>query len=205
MNNPYILIYFQSNDFTGWRWAIRIISGKFKGRKLKPPSDYKIRPTLDSVKESIFNVIGSRIEGSNVLDLFAGTGSLGIESLSRNCNLVYFVDESFESINLIRYNVTCLKIENEKYKIIRSDVLEFLQSYVNSKWDIIFIDPPYKIESGIMRKIFGVLSEKRVSRADTLIVYEYFFKRDVREEIEGLKKIKESHFGDKRVIYLSPY
>lgn len=125
--------------------------------------------------------------------------------MSRNCNLVYFVDESFESVSLIRYNVTCLKIEDEKYKIIRSDVLEFLQSYVDLKWDIIFIDPPYKIESDIMKGIFGVLSEKRISHADTLIVYEYFFKRDIRKEIESLRKIKESHFGDKKVIYLSTY
>ncbi|HJX02051.1 MAG TPA: 16S rRNA (guanine(966)-N(2))-methyltransferase RsmD [Candidatus Humimicrobiaceae bacterium] len=181
------------------------MSGKFKGRKLKPPSDYKIRPTLDNVKESIFNVLGSRIEGANVLDLFSGTGSLGIESLSRNCSIAYFVDKSFESIELISYNINCLKIEDEKYKIIRSDVVDFLRSYAGFKWDIIFIDPPYKIESGIMREIFDILSEKKITGTDTLIIYEYFFKKDIEKETENLKKIKKSHFGDKQVVYLSPY
>jgi len=143
--------------------------------------------------------------GSNVLDLFSGTGSLGIESLSRNCNLVYFVDKSLQSINLIKYNTECLKDDSKKYKIIRSDVFEFLKFYEGLKWDIIFLDPPYEIKSGIMKKIFDILSEKKITRADTLIIYEYFFKKDASEEIENLRKIKESHFGDKKVIYLSPY
>ncbi|GAG66866.1 unnamed protein product [marine sediment metagenome] len=74
--------------------------------------------------------------GSNVLDLFSGTGSLGIESLSRNCNLVYFVDKSLQSINLIKYNTECLKDDSKKYKIIRSDVFEFLKFYEGLKWEI---------------------------------------------------------------------
>jgi len=143
--------------------------------------------------------------GSNVLDLFSGTGSLGIESLSRNCNLACFVDKSLQSINLIKYNTECLKDDSKKYKIIRSDVFEFLKFYKGLRWNIIFLDPPYKIESGIMKKIFDIISEKKITRADTMIIYEYFFKKDTSEEIENLRKIKESHFGDKKVIYLSPY
>ena len=139
------------------------------------------------------------------MDLFAGTGSLGIESLSRNCNLVYFVDKSPESINLIKYNIGSLKIDSERYKIIRNDALEFLQSYSGLRWDIIFLDPPYKIESGIMRGLFDILSEKKISRIGTLMIYEFFFKKDINKEIENLKLVKQSHFGDKKVIYLSPY
>lgn len=118
---------------------------------------------------------------------------------------MYFVDNSFESIKLISYNVNCLKIEDEKYKIIRSGATDFLRSYTGPGWDIIFIDPPYKIESGIMREIFDILSEKKITRADTLIVYEYFFKKDIEKETENLRNIKQSHFGDKKVVYLSPY
>jgi 16S rRNA (guanine966-N2)-methyltransferase len=157
------------------------------------------------VKESIFNVIGSRIEDSSVLDLFSGTGSLGIESLSRGCRVAYFVDSSRESINLIKYNTRFVKDAGMKYRIIRSDVLKYIKSYRGLKWDIIFLDPPYKIESGIMKKIFDVLTFKRITRPDSLIIYEYFFKKDTGAEIENLKKIKESNFGDKKVIYLSPY
>lgn len=157
------------------------------------------------MKESIFNVISDRIEDSSVLDLFSGTGSLGIESLSRGCRVAYFVDSSRESINLIKYNTRFIKDAGMKYRIIRSDVLKYVKSYRGLKWDIIFLDPPYKIESGIMKEIFGNLTYKRITGPDSLIIYEYFFKKDTGAEIENLKKIKESNFGDKKVIYLSPY
>lgn len=140
-----------------------------------------------------------------MLDLFSGTGSLGVESLSRNCSLVYFVDNSLQSINLIQYNTRYLKDTDKKYKIIRSDVLKFIKSYRGLKWDIVFIDPPYKIESGIMKEIFDTLAHKEITGDDTLIIYEYFFKKDTSTEIENLKVVKESYFGDKKVVYLSPY
>ncbi|MCD4670761.1 MAG: RsmD family RNA methyltransferase, partial [Actinomycetia bacterium] len=106
---------------------MRIISGKFKGRKLKAPSDYSIRPTLDRVKESIFSVLGSRIAGMAVLDLFSGTGSLGLESLSRGCSLVYFVDKDAQSMDLIRYNTENLasnQTDIGSFEIIQKDILE---------------------------------------------------------------------------------
>jgi len=140
-----------------------------------------------------------------VLDLFAGSGSLGIESLSRGCNLAYFVDRSYRSISLVEYNIKGLKISGKKYKIIKSDVFKFLRFYRELKWDILFIDPPYKIKSDIMIEIFGAISEKKITGSDTLIIYECFFKRVVEEEIKKLNLIKESRMGDKKVLYLSPY
>ena len=184
--------------------TIRIITGKFKGRKLKPPSDYEIRPMLDRVKESIFNIIGNKINGAAVLDLFSGTGSLGIESLSRGSSPVYFIDKSIQSINLIRYNTQNLKDVEADYKIIKSDVLKFLRFSNSRKWDIIFLDPPYKTSSDLMKEIFGLLSKKEISGSDTWVIYHYFFKRDIEEEMQGLKKIKQSFYGDKKVVYLSP-
>lgn len=140
-----------------------------------------------------------------MLDLFAGSGSLGIESLSRGCNLAYFVDRSYRSISLVEYNIKGLKISGKKYKIIKSDVFKFLRFYRELKWDILFIDPPYKIKSDIMIEIFGAISEKKITGSDTLIIYECFFKRVVEEEIKKLNLIKESRMGDKKVLYLSPY
>ncbi len=127
-----------------------------------------------------------------------------MESLSRNCNLVYFVDNSSRSINLIRYNTRYFENTDKKYKIIKSDVLRFLESYEGLKWDLVFLDPPYKIESGIMKKIFDTLAGKYIIKNDAFLIYEYFFKKDVSREIENLKMVKQSHFGDKKVIYLSP-
>jgi len=114
------------------------------------------------------------------------------------------VDNSSRSINLIRYNTRYFENTDKKYKIIKSDVLRFLESYEGLKWDVVFLDPPYKIESGIMKKIFDTLAGKYIIKNDALLIYEYFFKKDVSREIENLKMVKQSHFGDKKVIYLSP-
>jgi len=127
-----------------------------------------------------------------------------VESSSRNCNLVYFVDNSFQSINLIRYNTRYFENTDKKYKIIKSDVLKFLKSYKGLKWDLVFLDPPYKIESDIMKKIFDALAGKDIIKKDALLIYEYFFKKDVSGEIKNFNIVKQSHFGDKKVIYLSP-
>lgn len=140
-----------------------------------------------------------------MLDLFSGTGSLGVESLSRGCGLVYFVDKSIKSIKLIEYNIKDLKGLDDKYKIIKSDVLKFLSGFDSFKWDIIFIDPPYRISKIIMKNIFSSLLNRKIVNSNTLIIYEYFFKRDVSEEFKNFKIIKESYFGDKKVIYLNPF
>ena len=138
------------------------------------------------------------------MDLFSGTGSLGIESLSRGCELVYFVDKSFKAIKLIEYNTSNLKNIENKYKIIRSDVLEFIKKFDKFVWDIIFVDPPYKIDCNIMKDIFKILAGKKVTKSDTIIIYEYFSKRNICNEIKSLRVIKESFFGDKIVSYLVP-
>ncbi len=149
--------------------------------------------------------MGPRVIDAAVLDLFSGTGSLGLESLSRGSSLVHFVDKDIQSINLIRYNTENLVDgvpDTGEYKIINSDVLDYLEFCKDIKWDIIFFDPPYKIEEDIMRKAFDIVAEKMFTKEDTLIIYEFFFKREVEEEIKNLKMVKESFFGDKKVIYL---
>ncbi len=158
------------------------------------------------MKESIFNVLGPRVIDAAVLDLFSGTGSLGLEALSRGSSLVHFVDKDIQSINLIRYNTENLTggvPDTGEYKIINTDVLDYLEFCKDIKWDIIFFDPPYRIEEDIMRKAFDIVAEKMFTKEDTLIIYEFFFKREVEEEIKNLKIVKESFFGDKKVIYLN--
>ncbi|MCG2789385.1 MAG: 16S rRNA (guanine(966)-N(2))-methyltransferase RsmD [Actinomycetia bacterium] len=163
-----------------------------------------MRPTQDRVKESIFNVLGETIINSKVLDLFSGSGSLGIEALSRGCQFAYFVDNSFKSINLIRKNLGLLKNLERSRKIIKSDAVDFLKKNKSIIWDFIFIDPPYKIESRVISEICGIFSEKNITDKNTVIIYEFFFKRDVSKEISNLRIIKESFFGDKKVLYLAP-
>jgi len=122
---------------------MRVISGTARGRKLKEPKGFDIRRTSDMVKESIFNIIQFDIEGRRVLDLFAGTGQLGIEALSRGAKSVVFIDYSNEAIRLIKENLQLCGLAGSATVLTR-DALKYLES--DEKFDLIFIDPPYDSE-----------------------------------------------------------
>jgi len=169
---------------------------------LKLPPDYDIRPTQDRVKESIFSVLGRDLEESRVLDLFSGSGSLGLEAISRGAEKVYFVDNSLKSIKLIKSNLGLLKNNGCECKVIKCDIFRFLEHFDDFTADFVFLDPPYKIESLVMREIFSILLNKPEILKNATIVYEYFSKRDISGEIGKLKIIKNSHFGDKIVSYI---
>jgi 16S rRNA (guanine(966)-N(2))-methyltransferase RsmD len=119
---------------------MRIISGSARGRKLQEPAGNAIRPTTDMVKESVFNIIQFQLAGRRVLDLFAGTGQLGIEALSRGASAAVFVDESAEALKLVRLNLKAAGFENAA-QVVRTDALSFIKS--GAKFDIVFLDPPY--------------------------------------------------------------
>ena len=120
---------------------MRVITGIARGKKLKEPSNYDIRPTTDKVKESIFNIIQFDIEGRKVLDLFAGTGQLGIECLSRGAKEVTFVDQSKEAISIIKSNLKTCGLEG---RVVQDDSIAFLKR--GGRFDVIIIDPPYATE-----------------------------------------------------------
>ena len=120
---------------------MRVITGTARGRKLKTPENYDIRPTTDHVKESVFNIIQFDIEGRRVLDLFAGTGQLGIECLSRGAASAVFVDRRTDAVKLIRENLRLTELE-DRAKVVAGDSMEYLKS-LREPFDIIFLDPPY--------------------------------------------------------------
>ena len=117
---------------------MRVISGTKRGKKLREPDNYDIRPTTDMVKESLFNIIQFDIEGRRVLDLFAGTGQLGIECLSRGAAEVTFVDQSREAVAIVKENLKSCGFEA---RVVQSDSIAFLGR--GEKFDVILIDPPY--------------------------------------------------------------
>lgn len=145
---------------------MRVITGKARGRRLTEPKNMDIRPTTDKVKESVFSIIQFDIEGRRVLDLFAGTGQLGIESLSRGASSATFVDESNEAIGIVRDNLERCGLSGE---VVRGDACEFLTRC--GKYDLIFLDPPYK--SGIMPAVlqniikFDILSDGGIIICET--------------------------------------
>ena len=122
---------------------MRVISGKYKGMRLIAPETYDIRPTTDKVKESVFSTVQQHVDGGVVLDLFSGTGALGIEALSRGAQKVYFCDCNSKSLDLLVKNLSfCDKIEYELYKGDYADCIRLLSSR-GVKCDVILCDPPY--------------------------------------------------------------
>lgn len=153
---------------------MRVITGTARGRKLKEPENYDVRPTTDRVKESMFNIIQFDIEGRRVLDLFAGTGQLGIEALSRGAAHAVFTDDSPVSVKTVRENVKMTGFEKVS-SVIQCDAIAYIGR--GEKFDIIFLDPPYdtKLLDIALEKIFefDILKENGIivceSRAEKVL------------------------------------
>ncbi len=135
---------------------MRIISGTAKGRRLKSLPGEDVRPTTDKVKEGIFSAIQFDIEGRRFLDLFAGSGQMGLEALSRGAESATFVDSSPESIKVCKDNISATGFEADS-KVIRSDAISFL-TLTNDIFDIAFLDPPYA--GGLLEKALSLVCEK---------------------------------------------
>ena len=149
---------------------MRIISGTAKGTKLYTLDGLNTRPTLDRVKESIFNIIQNDIEDSIVLDLFSGSGNLGIEALSRGAKYAYLVDNNPKAIDIIKKNINNLDINN--VKVIKKDykqALKYLKEN-DKKLDIIFLDPPYKTD--YIEESIKLITEYNLLSEDGLIICE---------------------------------
>jgi 16S rRNA (guanine966-N2)-methyltransferase len=177
---------------------MRVISGLYKGRQLKPARHLDIRPATDRVKETIFNVLQARIDFENiaVLDLFAGTGSLGIETASRGATKVILIDDSEESIELIEENIDILKC-GDVCKATETDALRFIDT-TKEKFDLIFADPPYAYEgiSNIPEKIF---SNKLLSASGFLVIEHQ--KKLTFPAIDGFGIVVQKEFGNTTVTF----
>ncbi len=125
---------------------MRIVAGKYRGRTLLEFDGDKIRPTSDKVRESLFNILQLKVPNAKFLDLFCGTGAMGIEALSRGAKKVVFNDFSRDSLGLLKKNLAKVKVEDD-FEIVNSDAVNFVKNTTET-FDIIFLDPPYKSELG---------------------------------------------------------
>lgn len=175
---------------------MRIISGEKKGEKLLSLRKRKIRPTSDKVKGAIFNILSS-VEGKKVLDLFAGSGALGIEALSRGAKEVVFVDNSGSSLDLIRRNSGKLGLE-DKSRLVRKEVFRFLRGNFEEQFDLILADPPYG--RGLCQKVLDFLAEKEFLSADGVLVIEHH-KKEIIAERQNLTLLMERKYGDTVVSF----
>lgn len=155
---------------------MRIVSGIYKGRTIKAPQGRDTRPTTDRVRESIISSIISwhgSLEGANVLDLFAGSGALGIECLSRGARSCTFCDKTKSALSIIRENIESLKLGRSQARVLCIDALKAGAPSSDPPFDIVLLDPPYRIDpSDIIALISDAIDSGKVSE-DAIIVYEY--------------------------------
>lgn len=180
---------------------MRIISGKFKGRTLVSFKADHIRPTMDRVKETLFNKWMGYIEDAKTLDLFAGTGNLGLEALSRGAKHVTFVEKNAKSVDIIRKNVDLLKVSRTEHVVIPKDVFSFLKSYQGDAFDIIFIDPPFteKLADDIMT----ALASSQCFHQNTLIAIEAIKQEKIETAYGDLICYDKQDYGDKSLSLFS--
>lgn len=177
---------------------MRIISGKFKGRRLKGFNASHIRPTMDRVKETLFNILQNDVEGSMVLDLFAGTGSLGIEALSRGAAKVCMVESSPKSLSIIRENLQELQIK-AGIDLIPKDVFRFLKQAQTIEFDLVFIDPPFT--EALAHKVMTAMAESDIPRAGGIVAIEASKQERIDTEYPNFEFLDQRPFGDKS-LYL---
>ena len=170
---------------------MRVITGKARGVNLQTPEGMTTRPTTDRVKEALFSIIHFDIPGARVLDLFGGTGQLGIEALSRGAASAVFVDSGEKACALIRENLKRCKMENDG-KVIRSDYLQYLER-CHERFDIILLDPPYA-------EVFLENSLKKITEIDILesggiIVAERPLGKELPWDFPGYTRSKDYKYG----------
>ena len=180
---------------------MRIITGRARGLQLNTPKNFDVRPTADRVKESVFNIIGSKIIGTQVLDLFAGTGNLGLESWSRGAEAITFIDEGKESLRLVQNNIAKCRADKDCTVIKGNAVNVIDRLYKQGKrFDFAFCDPPYN--KGWIEKIISALVASPVLNQGGYLVVE----RAVHETIDKLpaafELVRSEKYGETIVDFI---
>lgn len=175
---------------------MRIIAGKYKGHRLVAFEAAHIRPTTDRVKESLFNKLMGQWEGARVLDLFSGTGNLGLEALSWGAASVDFVENHRKSLRILNENLAKLKV-TDGFKIHSFDVFQFLKRYDGPPFDIVLADPPFtqKLADQVLR----VLCESLSIREGTTVAIESSRQESVENGYQRLNRLDQKNFGDKHL------
>jgi 16S rRNA (guanine966-N2)-methyltransferase len=183
---------------------MRVIGGKFKGKKLLKPQDKQTRPLKDLTKESLFNIINHSnkfsidIKKAHVLDLFSGVGSFGIECLSHGASHVTFVEKYEGVLPILKKNLTNLKSEIN-YEVIESDILDnFEFKNLKLRYDIVFLDPPYKEKA--LENILNKIIENRILKDNGIIII-HRHKKEIDEFPKNFQLIDEKKYGISKIIF----
>ena len=180
---------------------MRVISGLRKGHRLTAPKGMDVRPTEDKIKESLFNILGSIHGESIVLDLFGGSGSIGIEFLSRGAKECYFIDISSRSISAIKDNLIHTKLM-ESATIIKSDGIKAIKDLYNKKikFDYIFLDPPFR-HGELLYGVLNALKEYPILNDESLLIIEHESELVLEDNLFDFHKIDERKYGSKTITF----
>jgi len=173
---------------------MRVVGGLYRHRELLFKSDEVTRPTKDRVKEALFSALGNKTNNSTVLDLFSGSGSLGIEALSRGAKYCYFIDKDKEAVLIIRKNLNNLKIENADVSLL--DYLDALNKFKskNIKFDLVLLDPPYKMD--VYKEVITYLMNNNLLNEHAVIVLES--DKEIFLDLNA-NKIKDYNYGKSNI------
>lgn len=180
---------------------MRVISGDRKGHRLKSPKGKDVRPTEDKIKESLFNIIGPIDENATVLDLFSGTGQIGIEFLSRGADKAYFVDKSNASISIIKDNLQHTKLLDYSVIINKDAKVSLRQlSEKNIEFDYIYIDPPFK-EHQLVLETLDVISDNNLLKSTGIIIVEHEKELVLEERTKNLVRFDTRNYKSKSLSF----
>jgi 16S rRNA (guanine966-N2)-methyltransferase len=174
---------------------MRVISGKFRGRRLKGPEGLELRPTGDRLKETLFNILGLRVSGSVVLDVFGGSGAIGIEALSRGARQAVFIEIAPAACRLIRHNLKLCGI-GSGFRLLQQDVFATLRSLAREdfKANIVFFDPPYDFKP--YRDLLDITFNRNLLIQGSYVAIEHHRKADLPESGEGYRRSRIIRQGD---------
>jgi len=183
---------------------MRVIAGKYRSRRLASPSGEQTRPTSDRLRETLFNVLGAAVEASVWLDLFAGSGAIGIEALSRGATMVYFVESSPPAVRAIRSNLASLKID-AGFDILERDVSASLRQLDARAiaCDICFLDPPYRKQQDY-EQVLNILARSRLLKPGALVIAEHDKHFDPGESFAPLMRRRLLRQGDAVLSFYQP-
>ncbi|MGD0309476.1 MAG: 16S rRNA (guanine(966)-N(2))-methyltransferase RsmD [Acidobacteriota bacterium] len=175
---------------------MRIISGRFRGRRLKSPGGLGLRPTSDRLRETLFDILGPGVDGAVVLDVFAGAGGIGLEAISRGAREVVFVESNREAVRLIRDNLSLCGISSD-YRILQGDAFSMLRSLAREQFaaDITFLDPPYKW--GPYRDLIEILFCTGIARIGARVVVEHHGKTALPDAGPSFRCVRTVRQSDK--------
>lgn len=177
---------------------MRVIAGFHRSRLLVEVDSTSTREIKDRVKEAIFNSIGPYFTNETILDLFAGSGALGIEGISRGASKAVFVDNNYKAIRTIKANIENLKIENESL-VINNSYLDYVYK-TEDKFDVIFLDPPYDMKE--INNIISIIGERKILKEDGVIVCLYKKNNSIKELNNGIIEYKQKVIGITKVSFM---